>query len=343
MAHGTCIKTGCAVAETGICLLSHSPIQLCPNHSSKASLPDEKGTVASQPGSPRLNEPTVPMPVNGGRNFHTGLELGSDDALEISRAHYCHLIGIIGAGNAGKTCYLLSLYLMAARGDLPGGYRFAGSLSLKGFEDRARRLRSWKGGPLPAQLADHTSLTDTRQAALLHLALRKGATGRRVNLLLTDLPGEWTRTLVDHASTADRFTFLKRADGIVLVIDGPALLSSRRHVEVQRTKHLLDRLKDSVGVIPTVPMTLLISKGDAIKMQPPTTADELVRHAKSLGFQSQLVVSASFSYDAAIPSGTGVFEAINPMIAPATQIPLRYDEALPSDARRFASFGRVSQ
>ena len=182
--------------------------------------------------------------------------------MTITRANYCHLIGILGAWDAGKTCFLLSLYLMATRGKLPKGWRFAGSLTLEGFEDRARRLRAWKSGALPMQLADHTMLADTRYAALLHLALREGRDGRRIDLLFTDLPGEWSKTLVDSANAAARFEFLKRADGIILVVDGFALTTSFRNVEIQRCKHLLERLKANVGVDPSTPMTVLISKGD---------------------------------------------------------------------------------
>ena len=51
---------------------------------------------------------------------------------------------------------------------------FAGSLTLQAFEDRARGLREWEDGKLPAQLADHTILTDPRQPEVsLHLAFRE--------------------------------------------------------------------------------------------------------------------------------------------------------------------------
>jgi hypothetical protein len=279
------------------------------------------------------------IPTSGTRTFHTGLELGIEDALEVTRANYSHLIGILGAWDAGKTCFLLSLYLLAARAALPNGYRFAGSLTLKGFEDRARRLRKWKGGPLPEQIADHTSLSDTRQAALLHLALRGGSDDRRFDLLLPDLPGEWCKNLVDRGSTADRFSFLKRADGIILVVDGKALDSTSKRVEITRSKHLLERLKESVGVDLTVPMTILVSKGDAIGMKLPSAAVEVLEHATSLGFGAKAVVAAAFSYNAAVASGTGVFEALEPLIAPSTSAPRGETDMMPpTGTRRFAAF-----
>src|SRR5690349_12991431 len=142
---------------------------------------------------PNGKNPAIPSGSDAARKFHTGLELGTEDALEITQSRYAHLIGVLGSYDAGKTCFLLSLYLMASRGVLPAKYAFAGSLTLKGFEDRARRLREWKGGALPSQLVDHTSLADPRRPGLLHLALRQRSGERkRYDLLLTDLPGEWS-------------------------------------------------------------------------------------------------------------------------------------------------------
>jgi hypothetical protein len=337
---GTCDKSGCTVAESGICLLSHKPPTKCPNFKPSPLLPPNEDEQL-EAEVPTEAEASSEQETPAGRTFHTGLELGIEDALQISRAHYCHLIAILGPSDAGKTCFLLSLYLMAGRAALPNDYMFGGSLTLKGFEDRARRLRKWTGGPLPAELADRTSLTDPRRPALLHLAIRKrGETSPMRNLLLTDLPGEWSTTLVDRASSADRFKFLKRADGVVLVVDGKVLNSADKYVELGRSKHLLERLTENVGVDPSVPMTILVSKGDAIGMQTPPVANDLLDHAQSLGFQPEIAVAAAFSYDPATESGTGVFHAIDRLI-PATATPLeRAAEPLVLDTRRFSAFGR---
>ena len=130
VAKGTCSKVGCTAAETEICLLSN-PLPQCPNFraSSNAELTQAKAVEISVPEE----RPKASIPTRGARRFHLGLELGSEDAAEIGRARYCHLIGVLGQHNAGKTCFLLSLYLMASRGALPAGHIFAGARLLKGF------------------------------------------------------------------------------------------------------------------------------------------------------------------------------------------------------------------
>jgi hypothetical protein len=138
--------------------------------------------------------------ARGTRQFHPGRELGLEDALAVTRARYGHLVGLLGPSNAGKTCFLTSLYLQACPGMLSPDFRFAGSLTIQGFELRARRLRTWTKGSLPEQLADHTVLADPRKAAFMHVSLDRPADpGKRVELLISDLPGEWSSELINRA------------------------------------------------------------------------------------------------------------------------------------------------
>lgn len=336
MATGTCEKAGCTVNETGICLLSYVDINACPNFRGAGDREEATEPVAPTPEPAEL--PVVPS--SEARRFPTGLELGTQDAAEIMRARYVCLVGLLGFWDAGKTCFLLSLYLMASRGALPAGYLLAGSQTLPGFELRARRLRNWQGGPLPEQLADHTSLADPRQPALLHLALREvGGRRRLFDVMLTDLPGEWSKNLIDRAATAERFAFLHRADGNVVVFDGPLLDSNSRHSELQRSKHLLERLVHSVRVDKTTPLVLLVSKCDRLQMQRPAAVDELEQHAKSLGFSPEVVLCAAFSSTPqTVENGLGVFEALEKILA---HVPAPREEtaSFPRGGRAFLDFG----
>ena len=309
----TCTSPGCQVLESGTCLLSYPDPNACPHY--------RDVTVTAKPDevipAPSGQTEALPPPGSAARLFSAGLELGVEDAAEIMRARYSHLVGILGSSDAGKTCFLLSLYLMACRGGLPKSHLFAGSRTLPGFEARARLLRLWKGGPLPEKLADHTTLADPRQPGFLHLALRETGGARRLyNVLLTDLPGEWTTNLVNRGATSDRFSFLRRADGIVLVVDGPLLTSATRHSELQRSRHLLDRIVHSVGVDVTTPLLLLVSKCDRLKMQRPAAIDDLEHHAKVLGFRPEVVLCAAFStIPESVENGSGVFETVEKILA----------------------------
>lgn len=309
MAQGTCDKTDCTVAQTGICLLSNPDPNTCPHFKA------EEGENLPQ----RISAPALPgkdsvHPIR--RRFHGGLELGTDDAAELMRTRYTHLIAILGSWDAGKTCFLSSLYLTAAHGGLKPDYLFAGSRTLQGFEDRARRTRQWSGSVLPDRLSDHTTLSDPRNPALLHLTLQEThAPARRIELLLTDLPGEWSKNLVDRADTAERFRFLHRADGVLIVLDGPLLISEARHSEYERSKLLVKRLAETVQLDRTVPILFVVSKCDKLSMVEPPVMRDLQTYASSLGFQSEIVLTAAFSSTPnTVENGTGILQSIKAII-----------------------------
>lgn len=340
MATGTCEKPGCTVAETNKCLLSHDDVTACPNFRTAGALVETVDTMVSPPEP----GPTVPLAAlsSAVRFFPTGLELGTEDVAEIMRARYGYVVGILGSWNAGKTCFLLSLYLMASRGALPPAYLFASSQTLPGFEARARHIRNWAGGPLPEQLADHTRLDDPRKPAFLHLGLREASGAKRsFDLMLTDLPGEWSKNLIDRAATAPRFAFLRRADGIIVVVDGPLLESNSRHSELQRSRHLLQRLVDSVGVDKRTPLVLLVSKCDLLQMKRPAVVDELDQYAKSLGLSPEVVLCAAFSRTPqTVANGLGVFETLEKILTHAPAARQKIAPSPDSGGRAFVDFGR---
>jgi len=297
-----CKKPDCTATTTGICLLGKPTPHECEHYvpaveARAEEIVNEEAEASSE-----------------GRTFHAGTELGASDMLQVSSAYYTHVIGLMGPQNAGKTCFLLSLYLMASRRSLPTGYLFKRSLTLQGFEDRARKIRAWQGGPLPEQLADHTSLADERRPGFLHLGIRKN--DERIELLLSDLPGEWTTSLINRAETAKRWDFLKRADGIIVMLDGTELIGADRFVHVTSAKHLFDRLKNTIGIPVDIPFVILVSKGDEIRMEEPEVLEEIKQSAIELGLAPKVILCASFSRTPeVIPNGVGVIDAVDHIIA----------------------------
>lgn len=99
MGAGTCDRPGCTVADTGICLLSHSQLQDCPHF--RPRIGDE--TAAIPNAGPEGHGPDSMILPSYARQFPGGLELGADDAAKIMRGCYAHLLGILGFSDAGKT------------------------------------------------------------------------------------------------------------------------------------------------------------------------------------------------------------------------------------------------
>jgi hypothetical protein len=314
MVTGKCDNKDCTVSETGLCLLSHKNPTDCPHFQVIT------GEMMPESFSAQVSETIIAGKQKKSfvRQFHSGFELGIQDAAEIMRGRYVYLIGILGVTDVGKTCFLSSLYLLTSHGGIKPDYVFAGSLTLQGFEDRARRLRKWKGGLLPDKLAEHTYLSDPRNPSFMHLALREGGSqGKRIELLLTDLPGEWSSSLIDHADTAIRFAFLRRADGIIYLIEGPLVVAAEtRHVEIHRAKLMLDRLSQLVLIDRDTPLVLLISKCDRLlDMQVPAEVIEIRDYALEIGFDAEIIMSAAFSSKPLeVKSGTGVLEAVKSVI-----------------------------
>ncbi len=326
MIWGTCTTQNCTVGVTGKCLEMYDPATQCPHFTPAERVNQTAKTYA-------------PLGTAAARTFHAGNELGLQDALKITQGRYAHLIAILGQANAGKTCMLSALYLMACYGGLLPRFAFAGSYTLPGFEQRARGLRTWAQGRLPEQFTDHTHLDDPRQPGLLHLALadRKNS-GERVELLLTDLPGEWTARLITQAQTSERFQFLDRADGVVIAIDGPKLVSTgQRQVELVNLRQLIDRLAQNVKLNTSTPLVLAVCKADELRLEMPANINGVADHAKEKGFDARPMLVASFSQNLSVAqNGHGVLEVIETVID-NRQRPAVSRSLLPQPDR---SFGR---
>ena len=280
MASG-CARPDCTIAETGRCLLNREPSS-CPDR-----LAAEEAAAVGLPSK-------VAFP--GSRACTLNVARG------LMAERYLHLVGILGEPNAGKTGCLVSLYLSVGQ-RLLDGFSFADSRTLMGFEEISQGARRWNQGRIPEQFTDHTELPDDRTAGFLHIRLARAQQGNRVDLLCSDLPGEWTTALIER-NRVDRLEFLRRADVIWLVVDGTELVApDKRQVCVQRTKLAIERLGNFLGGGPR--LILVVTRRDR-NAPDERVVQDICAEGTRRGFETESVTVASFSDDGEVAAGTGI-------------------------------------
>jgi hypothetical protein len=84
-------------------------------------------------------------------------------------------------------------------------------------------------------------------------------------VLLGDVSGEWFRRLVDGEADLDDLSWLRRADRVVLTVDGALLARTpQRFVERQRTTQLVRILLESDLVSGPSYLTIVVTKWDTL-------------------------------------------------------------------------------
>ena len=286
MASG-CVRADCTVADTGMCLLNNDPSS-CPH---RFAAQDTQAQATS----------AIDLPSKA--TFPGSRACTLSDARGLMGERYVHFVGILGEPNAGKTGCLVSLYLSVAQRCLDG-FSFADSHTLMGFEEISQGARRWNDGQIPEQFTDHTVLPDNRTAGFLHIRLARMRQGNSVDLLCSDLPGEWTTELIDR-NRVDRLQFLKRADVIWLVVDGTETVApDKRQVCLQRTKMAIGRLGNFL--VPGRRLILVVTRRDETAPDD-RMVQEICAEGCRCGFETESVAVASFSKDGGeVPAATGI-------------------------------------
>ena len=303
MSESGCLNNECTVGQTGICLLNNQPDK-CPNRVSG------HGAAIGGDASLTHDEPVLVAPEDTPR-FPPSDVLGMDEVRALMGKEYCHIIGLLGAPASGKTACLVSLYLLLAHNSVDG-FTFADSRSLMALDELSRGARTWCGG-MPEQMTVHTELKGGRSAGLLHFKLIRKSDYARLHLLIPDLPGEWSTSLIENNRT-DRWSFLRAADAIWVMVDGQALIEKdKRQSAIHRTSLLIDRIAALFS--PDIPaVRLIVSHSDLGK---PT--EEILQDLRKDAAQHDIDLSvshiASFSETDGIAAGEGIADLIAQTVA----------------------------
>ena len=294
-----CEYEDCTYNETGLCVLENDTSD-CPNLVVKDEIADgdtiEKPSVAN-------DAETVALPSSD--------TLSLEGVRDLMREEHCFLVGLVGEPDTGKTACIVSLYLLLSQGGLRG-YSFSDSRSLRALDELSRGARLWDGS-MPDQMTSHTKLSDGRAAGFLHVKLRCDDSGERTNILIPDIPGEWTADLIDKNRT-DRLGFLQSAEIFWLMIDGRALSDLyRTNHAIHRVEMLLGRLVAYLGP-EMASVNVVISHYDAGK--PPAEAEQRLREfGAAYGIELAITHIASFSRNGStVAPGFGIAELVKATI-----------------------------
>jgi len=248
-------------------------------------------------------QPTEDLP-----RLPSSMTLGREEAQELMCSEATTMVGIVGLPGSGKTACLVSAYLLLSRGAFQG-YSYADSRSLMAFEQISRGSRQWADAEFQRQLTVRTELADDRQAGFLHFKLRRTGDGRLLNILLPDLPGEWSTSLINKADS-ERFEFIKSATVIWIMVDGRDFVDvKKRNYAIHRTELLITRLAEIVP--PSETRLILVPSWRDIGTFPRTAFDKMKAEAASYGFSLNFSPIASFSENNLVPPGEGISELLD--------------------------------
>ncbi|CAE6796849.1 hypothetical protein R75461_04992 [Paraburkholderia nemoris] len=348
MTEQVCDVAECTFPQTGVCMNSFKP-EDCPSHKAALArlrgldvqpdkyLSDGAGTLATDDQVVSVAGEAVLVAPDEKPSLPRSGTLGLRESDALMSDRYVNLIGIVGLPNAGKTASLASLYLLLAHGSLRG-FSYADSRTLMALEEIARGTRRWNDGSAPAEMTVHTELADDRQAGFLHLRLRRDVDGRKFDLLMPDLPGEWSRGLIINGD-ADKFEFLRAAETVWLMADGRDFLEGqKRELAIHRLTNLIERL---TSILPTPrPRTILVPSWRDRGEFPKEALERVQEYGKQFGFAIEFAPIASFS-DTAVPPGFGLAELVEMTLSVSESRPVPWPvDQLPYSHRSFLNFGR---
>jgi hypothetical protein len=323
-----CNFEGCTVGETGACALERDPATC--EHAVKIVFEHHGGHAMGADDRDGIGSSVLPQPEQSA-TFPPSHTLGPEVVSNLMASRYVTVVGILGDPDSGKTACLASIYLLLSNAMLKG-WAFADSKSLMGFEEIVRGARDWNEGSPPDQMTMHTEMTDERRAGFLHLRLVRQSDGRRVDLALPDLPGEWTTKLVTTAQ-AERFEFMKAASVIWIVLDGRALADKeRRQGIISRAGQLADRLTTMfVDRLPRVLIVISHRDGGAVAE---TVASRLLSELRRKGVEAAIVPVAPFSDDEAMRAGFGISDLIDATSGSSMNAPDFWPDKAPVENQR---------
>lgn len=263
----TCRLAGCGGPASGVCI----------NNLSFDECPDVVGpapsNIAEDTGTLRRADADVV-------SVHDGQALGAIACDDLLRQRGGIVVGLVAGPEVGKTTLISTMYELLARRRM-ASFRFAGSETLRGYEERCHLARLASN-----RVKADTPRTPTKaQLSFTHLRIAKGDV--RTDIVFSDRSGEHFNHVLDRPIEVAGFQELRRAEVILLLIDLKEFLAEP-HVQTARMRKWIMAMAQN-GLLHGKTVRLVGTKADLVTAAPNSNAaskalDEL---AEDLSRRSQ--------------------------------------------------------
>jgi len=280
--------------------------------------------------------------------YPAGDALEGTEAAAVSQAAPTRVIVVAGAAGSGKTTLVAGLYDLFHFGPF-AGFAFAGSRSFVGLEKRCHLARIASGQEEPD--TERTRRTSSQQ--LLHLRVKQLNGSLLSNMLFTDIYGEAFRLAADSTDECRQLGVLKRADHMVLLLDGEKLAEiGGRHQAVSSIDNLLRGCVETEMLDATCHVELVVTKWDLVlKAENPNDVKQFIatkiqwllnRYATRLGSMNNFAVAIRPRADSGLTLGYGV-DSVFQRWATQSRLALIAQESIPKNqySCEFDRFAKV--
>lgn len=191
-----------------------------------------------------------------------GNALNEEQLYLLSSRKNVELIFLVGPVGSGKTTIEVMTYQIFLCNTFKN-LIFAGSLSLRGFEERAINMRTISGKSEPD--VERTSVNVANK--YLHLAIKNIASNNIHDLLLTDISGEEFENCCNNSELmGNKFKNLQLAKSICFVLDGERLINIlKRNAAFSQVMQFIQTTFDAKLVKNNTLICILLTKYDIVE------------------------------------------------------------------------------
>jgi hypothetical protein len=249
------------------CPFYGKPLQAQP---SVASLPDATTGVSKTAQAPgvktSVEEAEVAEEIRTevkSLSLNAGTWLSVHGATEVVLANQSILLAIVGPTSAGKTSLVAALYQIFLRNTVKN-YSFARSRTLYSFEQICHDTRAVsEAEKAMMRRTPYNSLPNN--VGFYHLGLVQNSSGKLIDLLLADRTGEDYQAATSECSVVEKFSEIKRANCITILIDGDKFSdTAKRHNVKAEAELILQALCDSKCLTGKQQLAIVLTKLDLV-------------------------------------------------------------------------------